>query len=235
MFRSGVTFTRGQGPDLLLQPGRPGVPRLPPAADPAGDRQRRGLGGAAGQFRGGSGSQQRPAGLVPEHPLSANRSVGAPGLPLLFPPSGAPHDSNEGDETLCPLPARRRPRPMRDTIGTKVPRSWILLACIGLIALNMRGPFVAVAPVLGPMQDELGFSPVELGLLTGIPVLCFSLAAPLASLAGRRLGAEMAITLTLRGRPGWRGGPLGRRRGDGDGGYGHPAAWPSPWATSRCR
>ncbi|MBT2549240.1 CynX/NimT family MFS transporter [Arthrobacter sp. ISL-65] len=88
---------------------------------------------------------------------------------------------------------------MRDTIGTKVPRSWILLACIGLIALNMRGPFVAVAPVLGPMQQELGFSPVELGLLTGIPVLCFSLAAPLASLAGRRLGAELAITLTLAG------------------------------------
>ncbi|HEY3572890.1 MAG TPA: MFS transporter [Arthrobacter sp.] len=88
---------------------------------------------------------------------------------------------------------------MRDSIGTKVPRSWILLACIGLIALNMRGPFVAVAPVLGPMQQELGFSPVELGLLTGIPVLCFSLAAPLASLAGRRFGAELAITLTLAG------------------------------------
>ena len=88
---------------------------------------------------------------------------------------------------------------MRDSIGTKVPRSWILLACIGLIALNMRGPFVAVAPVLGPMQQELGFTSVELGLLTGIPVLCFSLAAPLASLAGRRLGAELAITLTLAG------------------------------------
>ena len=88
---------------------------------------------------------------------------------------------------------------MRGGTGTKVPRSWILLACIGLIALNMRGPFVAVAPVLGPMQRELGFSPVELGLLTGIPVLCFSLAAPLASLAGRRFGAELAITLTLAG------------------------------------
>ncbi len=63
----------------------------------------------------------------------------------------------------------------------------------------MRGPFVAVAPVVGPMQQDLGFSPVELGLLTGIPVLCFSLAAPLASLAGRKLGAEFAITLTLLG------------------------------------
>ncbi|MBT2536118.1 CynX/NimT family MFS transporter [Arthrobacter sp. ISL-69] len=80
-----------------------------------------------------------------------------------------------------------------------MPRGWILLASIGLIALNMRGPFVAVAPVVGPMQQDLGFSPVELGLLTGIPVLCFSLAAPLASFAGRKFGAEFAIMLTLLG------------------------------------
>src|SRR5687767_8524092 len=84
-------------------------------------------------------------------------------------------------------------------LGSTIPSSWILLACIGLIALNMRGPFVAVAPVVEPMQLDLGFSPVELGLLTGIPVLCFSLASPLASLAARRLGAELAITLTLLG------------------------------------
>ena len=40
---------------------------------------------------------------------------------------------------------------------------------------------------------------MELGFLTGIPVLCFALAAPLASLAGRKLGPEFAITLTLLG------------------------------------
>lgn len=81
----------------------------------------------------------------------------------------------------------------------RVPPAGLLLACIGLIALNMRGPFVAVAPVVGPLQAELGFSPVELGLLTGIPVLCFSLVSPLASFAGRRFGAEFAIMLTLVG------------------------------------
>jgi CP family cyanate transporter-like MFS transporter len=88
---------------------------------------------------------------------------------------------------------------MTANILARVPRGWILLASIGLIALNMRGPFVAVAPVVGPMQQDLGFSPVELGLLTGIPVLCFSLAAPLASFAGRKFGAEFAIMLTLLG------------------------------------
>ncbi|MDV8147319.1 CynX/NimT family MFS transporter [Arthrobacter sp. B10-11] len=88
---------------------------------------------------------------------------------------------------------------MTANILARIPRGWILLASIGLIALNMRGPFVAVAPVVGPMQQDLGFSPVELGLLTGIPVLCFSLAAPLASFAGRKVGAEFAIMLTLLG------------------------------------
>lgn len=81
----------------------------------------------------------------------------------------------------------------------RLPSSWILLACIGLLALNLRGPFVAVAPVVGLMQADLGFSPVVLGLLTSIPVLCFSLAAPLASLAARKFGAEFAVSLTILG------------------------------------
>jgi MFS transporter, CP family, cyanate transporter len=81
----------------------------------------------------------------------------------------------------------------------KVPRTWILLACIGLLALNLRGPFVAVAPVVDLMQADLGFSPVMLGLLTSIPVLCFAIAAPLASLSTRKFGAEFAVSLTILG------------------------------------
>lgn len=88
---------------------------------------------------------------------------------------------------------------MSGRILSRIPGSWILLACIGLLALNLRGPFVAVAPVVGPMQAELSFSPVLLGLLTSIPVLCFSLASPLASLAARKFGAEFAVTLTILG------------------------------------
>lgn len=88
---------------------------------------------------------------------------------------------------------------MNGRLLAKVPNAWILLACIGLLALNLRGPFVAVAPVVDIMQAELGFSPVVLGLLTSIPVLCFALSAPLASLAARRLGAEFAVTLTILG------------------------------------
>jgi len=49
------------------------------------------------------------------------------------------------------------------------------------------------------MQAELSFSPVLLGLLTSIPVLCFSLASPLASWAARKFGADFAVTLTMLG------------------------------------
>ncbi|KNH16096.1 MFS transporter [Arthrobacter sp. ZBG10] len=88
---------------------------------------------------------------------------------------------------------------MTGRLSARIPAGWILLACIGLLALNLRGPFVAVAPVVDLMQAELAFSPVMLGLLTSIPVLCFSLAAPLASLAARKFGAEFAVTLTILG------------------------------------
>lgn len=100
------------------------------------------------------------------------------------------------------IPRPKSGNPARRTTAKtprRVPGSWILLAAIGLIALNMRGPLVAVAPVVGPMRHDLGFSPAELGYLTGIPVLCFALAAPLAALAARKLGPEFAITMTLLG------------------------------------
>lgn len=84
------------------------------------------------------------------------------------------------------------------TLGRN-PGTYVLLACIALVALNLRGPIVGVAPVVVQMQADLHFSPVLLGLLTSIPVLCFSIAAPLASLATRKLGAEFAVTLTILG------------------------------------
>ncbi|MEX5271289.1 CynX/NimT family MFS transporter [Kocuria sabuli] len=79
------------------------------------------------------------------------------------------------------------------------PRAWLLMVCIGLVALTLRSPIVALAPVLGELREDLGLSAAEAGLLTSIPVLCFALAAPLASLAIRRFGVEFAITLTLLG------------------------------------
>jgi MFS transporter, CP family, cyanate transporter len=56
-------------------------------------------------------------------------------------------DSNGGNET------RSNPQalPVRARFLARIPNTWILLACIGLLALNLRGPFVAVAPVVDVM------------------------------------------------------------------------------------
>ncbi|BDZ46280.1 MFS transporter [Naasia aerilata] len=70
----------------------------------------------------------------------------------------------------------------------------LLLACI-----NLRAPFVAVAPVAGAIRDDLGIGAAQVGLLTSIPVLCFGLASPLALLVVRRTGAEVALLACLAG------------------------------------
>nr|WP_208393165.1 MFS transporter [Frigoribacterium faeni] len=75
----------------------------------------------------------------------------------------------------------------------------MLTLAIVLIALNLRGPIVATAPVLGQMSSDLGLSAVVAGLLTSIPVLCFALASPLASSLIVKVGAERAVTIGLAG------------------------------------
>lgn len=73
----------------------------------------------------------------------------------------------------------------------------LLLAAVLVYALNLRGPFVALAPVVETIADGLGVSQETVGLLTGIPVLCFALAAPLASLLIARAGLERAVAVSL--------------------------------------
>lgn len=83
------------------------------------------------------------------------------------------------------------------TLRRRMP--WLLLAGILLLALNLRGPIVAVAPVLDQIRADLGFSAAMAGLLTTIPVLCFALATPLASGLIGRAGPERSIALSLLG------------------------------------
>jgi MFS transporter, CP family, cyanate transporter len=76
---------------------------------------------------------------------------------------------------------------------------WLLLGAVLLVALNMRAPIVAPAPVLGMLRDTLQLTEVQSGLLTTIPVLCFGLLAPLASLLIARSGPYLSVTLCLLG------------------------------------
>ena len=75
--------------------------------------------------------------------------------------------------------------------------SGLLLLAMLVYALNLRAPFVALAPIVTTVADGLGVTPETVGILTGIPVLCFALVAPLASMLLARIGIERAISLSL--------------------------------------
>lgn len=76
---------------------------------------------------------------------------------------------------------------------------WLLLVGIALVAVNFRGPLVAIAPVIGEIEADLGLSPTAAGLLTSLPVLCFALGTPIAAWTIRLTGAERAVAVSLIG------------------------------------
>ncbi|HWK92783.1 MAG TPA: MFS transporter [Luteimicrobium sp.] len=75
--------------------------------------------------------------------------------------------------------------------------SGLLLTAVVLVALNLRTPIVALAPVTGDVRADLALSAAAVGVLTGLPVLCFAVASPLASTAIARLGIERVVQLAL--------------------------------------
>lgn len=71
------------------------------------------------------------------------------------------------------------------------------LALIILVALNLRPALSSLAPMLVRIQQDTGFSALEIGALTTLPVLCLGLFAPLAPWLTQRLGAERTLSLAL--------------------------------------
>jgi CP family cyanate transporter-like MFS transporter len=78
-------------------------------------------------------------------------------------------------------------------------------ACIGLLAmligLNLRPIMAAIGPLLGTLQQDLGLSNAQGGLLTTLPVMMmglFALSGPwLLRLVGEVRGVAMGITLIV--------------------------------------
>lgn len=68
-----------------------------------------------------------------------------------------------------------------------------------LFALVLRGPFVVVSTVSTDLREDLQLSATAIGLLTSLPVLCFGLAAPVASRLIGRIGVERSILVSLAG------------------------------------
>jgi MFS transporter, CP family, cyanate transporter len=73
----------------------------------------------------------------------------------------------------------------------------LLVAAILLLALNLRGPLVAVAAVLDPMRADLAIDAATAGLFTSLPVLCFGVATPLASALLARTGLGRGVLIAM--------------------------------------
>jgi len=73
----------------------------------------------------------------------------------------------------------------------------LLLAAVLLYALNLRAPITALAPVVDQVRAALGLSAAGVGLLTGIPVLCFALLTPVMAVLLGRLGTSRVVLASL--------------------------------------
>ena len=76
---------------------------------------------------------------------------------------------------------------------------WLVIAGVLVAALSLRGPIVAVTPVMRDIERDLGLGSATAGLLTTVPVLMFALLTPVAALVIRRAGAELALMISLTG------------------------------------
>ncbi|GLS89526.1 2-nitroimidazole transporter [Psychromonas marina] len=70
-------------------------------------------------------------------------------------------------------------------------------AAILFIALNLRGPFTSLAPVLGQIMESLTLSASAAGMLTALPLLTFAFFSPLAAGLSRKLGLYPSLLAAL--------------------------------------
>lgn len=68
-----------------------------------------------------------------------------------------------------------------------------LVVGILFIAVNLRVPFTAIAPVLPLIQNDFGLSSSSVGLLTSLPLLAFAAFSPLSTSFARRFGLERTL------------------------------------------
>lgn len=73
----------------------------------------------------------------------------------------------------------------------------LLVVAIVLLALNLRGPIVAVTPVLDVIGADLRVSAATVALLVSLPVLCFGVLTPPASYLLGRVGVVRGVAVAL--------------------------------------
>ncbi|MCW2134560.1 MFS transporter, CP family, cyanate transporter [Arthrobacter sp. VKM Ac-2550] len=100
-------------------------------------------------------------------------------------------------------PRRRRPTNAKETpthrpSAARPALPWVITGIV-VLALNLRAPIIAPTAVIGEIQAGTGLNAIGAGLLTGLPVLLFALATPLATRTIRRFGPEATVVLCLAG------------------------------------
>jgi CP family cyanate transporter-like MFS transporter len=78
-----------------------------------------------------------------------------------------------------------------------ISKKWAVLVTVCILAFNLRGPMLAVPPVLETIQRDLGLSGIAAGMITTLPVLCFGLVSPLAPVLARRLGLDTTLLVAM--------------------------------------
>ncbi|QOR38722.1 MFS transporter [Billgrantia diversa] len=78
------------------------------------------------------------------------------------------------------------------------PRRVVLfLFLMVLVGLNLRPALSSLAPLLVRIGADTGLTPLAIGALTTLPVLCLGIFAPLAPWLAKRVGPENALALAL--------------------------------------
>ncbi|MFD1717972.1 MFS transporter [Georgenia deserti] len=72
-----------------------------------------------------------------------------------------------------------------------------LLVAVVLVGLSLRGPVVAIAPLIPALSTDLDLPSWAAGLLTSLPLLCFAVVSPLVAVLARRLGVDGALFVGL--------------------------------------
>lgn len=75
--------------------------------------------------------------------------------------------------------------------------SFLLVAAIFLISMNLRPAITGVGPLLEFIRADVGLSAVFAGVLTSIPLAAFAFMSPWAAAIGGKLGMERAIFIAL--------------------------------------
>ncbi|MCX5106622.1 MFS transporter [Streptomyces sp. NBC_00439] len=100
------------------------------------------------------------------------------------PPAHAQIFRDATPASSIPLPGRNVP-----TIGA--------LIALALVALDLRAPVTAIAPLLGRLRDDLGLSAAAVSVLTALPVLCLGVFAFAGPVLGRRCGESRVVLASL--------------------------------------